>query len=74
MLELPVVPRRYISAEFGEAFKIDEALLRVREDIGLTNVESQSLRAYPWSPGKRVTGVAGRNGSARREQPPQLWS
>jgi pyruvate,water dikinase len=41
---------RYISAEFGEAFKMEcEALRRVREDMGLTNVKIMIPSCAPWA-------------------------
>ena len=54
---------RYISAEFGEAFKMEcEALLRVREDMGLTNVKIMIPFVRTLGQAKRVTELLAENG------------
>ncbi|MEF8686340.1 UNVERIFIED_CONTAM: phosphoenolpyruvate synthase [Comamonas sp. A-3] len=64
---------RYISAEFGEAFKMEcEALLRVREDMGLTNVKIMIPFVRTLSQAKRVTELLAENGLKRGENGLQL--
>ena len=64
---------RYISAEFGEAFKMEcEALLRVREDMGLTNVKIMIPFVRTLGQAKRVTELLAENGLKRGENGLQL--
>ncbi|GGH64436.1 phosphoenolpyruvate synthase [Comamonas phosphati] len=59
---------RYISADFGEAFKMEcEALLRVREDMGLTNVKIMIPFVRTLGQAKRVTELLAENGLKRGE-------
>ncbi|MEG2816886.1 MAG: phosphoenolpyruvate synthase, partial [Comamonas sp.] len=59
---------RYISAEFGEAFKMEcEALHRVREDMGLTNVKIMIPFVRTLGQAKRVTELLAENGLKRGE-------
>ncbi|WP_417284605.1 phosphoenolpyruvate synthase [Comamonas sp.] len=59
---------RYISAEFGEAFKMEcEALRRVREDMGLTNVKIMIPFVRTLGQAKRVTELLAENGLKRGE-------
>jgi pyruvate,water dikinase len=49
---------RYISAEFGEAFAMEcQALKRVREDMGLTNVQIMVPFVRTLKQAERVTGL-----------------
>ncbi|MEQ6436752.1 phosphoenolpyruvate synthase [Comamonas sp. w2-DMI] len=59
---------RYISADFGEAFKMEcEALRRVREDMGLTNVKIMIPFVRTLGQAKRVTELLAENGLQRGE-------
>lgn len=59
---------RYISADFGEAFKMEcEALHRVREDMGLTNVKIMIPFVRTLGQAKRVTELLAENGLQRGE-------
>lgn len=57
---------RYISAEFGEAFAMEcEALKRVRQDMGLTNVEIMVPFVRTLNQAKRVVGMLAERGLKR---------
>jgi len=57
---------RYISEDFGEAFKMEcEALRRVREDMGLTNVQIMIPFVRTLKQAERVTTMLGDNGLQR---------
>jgi len=57
---------RYISAEFGEAFAMEcEALKRVRNDMGLTNVEIMVPFVRTLKQGERVTQMLAEHGLVR---------
>ena len=57
---------RYISADFGEAFKMEcEALRRVREDMGLTNVQIMIPFVRTLKQAERVTQLLAANGLKR---------
>ena len=57
---------RYISAEFGEAFAMEcEALKRVRNDMGLTNVEIMVPFVRTLKQAERVTGMLADHGLVR---------
>lgn len=59
---------RYISAEFGEAFAMEcEALKRVRNDMGLSNVEIMVPFVRTLSQAKRVNGLLAQHGLKRGE-------
>ena len=59
---------RYISEDFGEAFKMEcEALRRVREDMGLTNVEIMIPFVRTLKQAERVTELLADNGLKRGE-------
>jgi len=59
---------RYVSAEFGEAFAMEcEALKRVRNDMGLTNVQVMVPFVRTLGQAKRVTELLGRHGLKRGE-------
>src|SRR5690606_34104218 len=59
---------RYISEDFGEAFKMEcEALRRVREDMGLTNVQIMIPFVRTLKQAERVTTMLGENGLKRGE-------
>ncbi len=59
---------RYISEDFGEAFKMEcEALRRVREDMGLTNVEIMIPFVRTLGQAQRVTELLADNGLKRGE-------
>ncbi len=59
---------RYISADFGEAFKMEcEALRRVREDMGLTNVQIMIPFVRTLKQAERVNGLLAENGLKRGE-------
>lgn len=59
---------RYISEDFGEAFKMEcEALRRVREDMGLTNVEIMIPFVRTLKQAERVTELLAENGLKRGE-------
>lgn len=64
---------RYISAEFGEAFKMEcEALKRVREEMGLTNIKIMIPFVRTLGQAKRVTELLAENGLKRGEKGLQL--
>ncbi|MFZ3124967.1 MAG: phosphoenolpyruvate synthase [Acidovorax sp.] len=57
---------RYISAEFGEAFAMEcEALKRVRNDMGLTNVQVMVPFVRTLGQAERVTKLLAQHGLAR---------
>jgi pyruvate,water dikinase len=57
---------RYLSAEFGEAFAMEcAALKRVREDLGLTNVEIMVPFVRTLGQADKVTQLLARHGLAR---------
>ena len=57
---------RYISSEFGEAFAMEcEALKRVRNDMGLTNVQVMVPFVRTLGQAQRVTELLGRHGLKR---------
>ena len=57
---------RYISADFGEAFKMEcEALKRVRNEMGLTNVKIMIPFVRTLDQAKRVTELLAANGLKR---------
>ncbi|CAB5659031.1 Phosphoenolpyruvate synthase [Delftia tsuruhatensis] len=57
---------RYISEDFGEAFRMEcEALRRVREDMGLTNVQIMIPFVRTLKQAERVTGLLAANGLKR---------
>ena len=59
---------RYISAEFGEAFRMEcEALKRVREEMGLTNIQIMVPFVRTLGQAKRVTELLADNGLKRGE-------
>ncbi len=59
---------RYISEDFGEAFKMEcEALRRVREEMGLTNVQIMIPFVRTLKQAERVTTMLGENGLKRGE-------
>jgi len=59
---------RYISAEFGEAFAMEcEALKRVRNDMGLTNVQIMVPFVRTLKQAERVTQLLGQHGLKRGE-------
>lgn len=59
---------RYISAEFSEAFAMEcEALKRVREDMGLTNVQVMVPFVRTLAQAKRVTELLAAKGLRRGE-------
>ncbi|MDH0382509.1 phosphoenolpyruvate synthase [Comamonas aquatica] len=59
---------RYTSEDFGEAFKMEcEALRRVREDMGLTNVQIMIPFVRTLKQAERVTTMLGDNGLKRGE-------
>ena len=59
---------RYISEDFGEAFKMEcEALRRVREDMGLTNVQIMIPFVRTLKQAERVTELLADNGLKRGE-------
>ncbi len=62
---------RYISEDFGEAFEMEcEALRRVREDMGLTNVEIMIPFVRTLDAGRARDRAAGRQRlEARRKRP-----
>ncbi len=64
---------RYISAEFGEAFKMEcEALRRVREDMGLTNVQIMIPFVRTLKQAERVNQLLADNGLKRGDNGLQL--
>ncbi|WP_280189715.1 phosphoenolpyruvate synthase [Delftia sp. PS-11] len=59
---------RYISEDFGEAFRMEcEALRRVREDMGLTNVQIMIPFVRTLKQAERVTQLLAANGLQRGE-------
>ena len=59
---------RYLSAEFGEAFAMEcEALKRVRNEMGLTNVQIMVPFVHTLGQAERVTGLLGEHGLKRGE-------
>jgi pyruvate,water dikinase len=59
---------RYISAEFGEAFAMEcEALKRVREDMGLVNIEIMVPFVRTLAQAKKVTEMLAAHGLKRGE-------
>lgn len=59
---------RYISAEFGEAFAMEcEALKRVRNEMGLTNVQIMVPFVRTLKQAERVTALLGQHGLKRGE-------
>jgi pyruvate,water dikinase len=59
---------RYVSTEFGEAFAMEcEALKRVRNDMGLNNVQVMVPFVRTLMQAKRVTELLGRHGLRRGE-------
>ena len=59
---------RYLSADFGEAFAMEcEALKRVREDMGLTNVEVMVPFVRTLGQAKAVTELLAKHGLKRGE-------
>ena len=59
---------RYISEDFGEAFKMEcEALRRVREDMGLINVQIMIPFVRTLKQAERVTELLAENGLKRGE-------
>jgi len=57
---------RYISEDFGEAFRMEcEALRRVREDMGLTNVQIMIPFVRTLKQAERVTQLLAANGLKR---------
>ena len=59
---------RYVSAEFGEAFAMEcEALKRVRNEMGLTNVQVMVPFVRTLGQAKRVTELLARHGLRRGE-------
>jgi pyruvate,water dikinase len=59
---------RYISEDFGEAFRMEcEALRRVREDMGLTNVQVMIPFVRTLKQAERVTQLLAANGLRRGE-------
>ncbi|WP_370681676.1 phosphoenolpyruvate synthase [Comamonas sp. GB3 AK4-5] len=64
---------RYISKDFGEAFRMEcEALKRVREDMGLTNVKIMIPFVRTLGQAKRVTELLAENGLKRGDNGLQL--
>ena len=59
---------RYISEDFAEAFAMEcEAMKRVRNDMGLTNVEIMIPSVRTVSQAERVIGLLGKHGLKRGE-------
>jgi pyruvate, water dikinase len=59
---------RYLSADFGEAFAMEcEALKRVRNEMGLTNVQVMVPFVRTLGQAKKVTELLGRHGLRRGE-------
>jgi pyruvate,water dikinase len=59
---------RYLSAEFGEAFAMEcEALKRVRNEMGLTNVQIMVPFVRTLGQAERVTSLLGEHGLKRGE-------
>ncbi len=59
---------RYVSAEFGEAFAMEcEAMRRVRDEMGLTNVELMVPFVRTLGQAKKVIDLLGKHGLKRGE-------
>jgi pyruvate,water dikinase len=59
---------RYVSAEFGEAFAMEcEAIKRVRNDMGLTNVQVMVPFVRTLGQARKVTELMGKHGLRRGE-------
>jgi pyruvate, water dikinase len=59
---------RYVSAEFGEAFAMEcEALKRVRNEMGLTNVQVMVPFVRTLGQAQKVTSLLGKHGLRRGE-------
>jgi pyruvate,water dikinase len=59
---------RYLSADFAEAFEMEcEAMKRVRNDMGLTNVEIMVPFVRTLGQAEKVIGLLGKNGLKRGE-------
>jgi pyruvate,water dikinase len=59
---------RYVSAEFGEAFAMEcEAMKRVRDEMGLTNVELMVPFVRTLGQAKKVIDLLGKHGLKRGE-------
>ncbi len=66
---------RYISAEFGEAFAMEcEALRRVRNDMGLTNIEIMVPFVRTLGQAKAVSELLAKHGLARGSLPDTINS
>ena len=64
---------RYLSADFGEAFAMEcEALLRVRNEMGLTNVQIMVPFVRTLEQARKVTELLARQGLARGKDGLQL--
>jgi len=64
---------RYVSADFGEAFAMEcEALLRVRNEMGLTNVQIMVPFVRTLQQARKVTELLARQGLARGKDGLQL--
>ena len=64
---------RYVSADFGEAFAMEcEALLRVRNEMGLTNVQIMVPFVRTLEQARKVTELLARQGLARGKDGLQL--
>ena len=64
---------RYVSAEFGEAFAMEcEALQRVRQDMGLSNVQVMVPFVRTLAQARKVTELLAAHGLKRGEQGLQL--
>ena len=64
---------RYVSAEFGEAFAMEcEALKRVRQDMGLTNVQVMVPFVRTLEQARKVTGLLAAHDLKRGEHGLQL--
>ena len=64
---------RYVSADFGEAFAMEcEALLRVRNEMGLTNVQIMVPFVRTLEQARKVTELMARQGLARGKDGLQL--
>jgi pyruvate,water dikinase len=64
---------RYLSTDFGEAFAMEcEALKRVREDMGLTNVQVMVPFVRTLGQAQKVTGLLAAQGLKRGENGLQL--
>ena len=64
---------RYISEEFGEAFSMEcEALKRVRQDMGLSNVQVMVPFVRTLAQARKVTGLLAAHGLKRGDNGLQL--